>query len=94
MFATGWPSNFSGLADGQVATTMQDSCAGACQIATLNAQNPANFSVLYGGPAPGFVAGVTQFNVHLGTTASQSEFGVNLQIFGPATITQMVWMKP
>jgi uncharacterized protein (TIGR03437 family) len=94
MFATGWPSNFSGLADGQVATTMQDSCAGACQIATLNAQNPANFSVLYGGPAPGYVAGVTQFNVHLGTTASQSEFGVSLQIFGPATITQIVWMKP
>jgi uncharacterized protein (TIGR03437 family) len=94
IFATGWQSNFFGLADGQVAAAMQDSCLGACQIATLNAQNPANFSVLYGGPAPGFIAGVTQFNVHLGTTASQSELGINLEIFGPATITQTVWMNP
>jgi uncharacterized protein (TIGR03437 family) len=94
IFATGWPSNFFGLADGQVATTMQDSCLGACQITTLNAQSPANFTVLYGGAAPGFIAGVTQFNVHLGTTASQSEIGINLQIFGPATITQTVWMNP
>jgi uncharacterized protein (TIGR03437 family) len=94
IFATGWQSSFFGLADGQVATTMLDSCQGACQIATLNAQSPANFSVLYGGAAPGFVAGVTQFNVHLGTTGSQSEIGVNLEIFGPATITQTVWMKP
>jgi hypothetical protein len=73
---------------------MQDTCEGACQIATLNAQNPANFAVLYGGAAPGFVAGVTQFNVHLGTTGSQSEIGVNLEIFGPGTVTQTVWMKP
>jgi uncharacterized protein (TIGR03437 family) len=94
IFATGWQSNFFGLADGQIATTLQDTCEGACQIATLNAQNPTNFAVLYGGAAPGFVAGVTQFNVHLGTTASQSEFGVNLEIFGPATITQTVWLKP
>ena len=94
IFATGWPSNFFGLADGQVATTMQDSCSGACQITTLNAQSPANFTVLYGGAAPGFIAGVTQFNVHLGTTASQSEIGISLEIFGPATITQTVWMKP
>ena len=74
--------------------TPQDVCQGTCQIITLNAQNPANFTVLYGGAAPGFVAGVTQFNVHLGTTGSQSEIGVNLEIFGPATITQTVWMKP
>ena len=95
IFATGWQSNFLGLADGQVATKMQDTCQLACQIATLNAQNPANFTVLYGGAAPGFVAGVTQFNVHLGTTGSQSEIGVNLEIFGlSATITQTVWMKP
>ena len=94
IFATGWQSNFLGLGDGQVATIMQDTCQGACQIATLNAQNPANFTVLYGGAAPGFVAGVTQFNVHLGTTWSQSEIGVNLEIFGPASITQTVWMKP
>jgi len=94
IFATGWQSNFLGLADGEIATTMQDSCQGACQIATLNAQRAANFTVLYGGPAPGFVAGVTQFNVHLGTTASQSEIGINLEIFGPATITQTVWLKP
>jgi uncharacterized protein (TIGR03437 family) len=94
IFATGWQSNFSSLADGQVATAQQNSCLGACQIVTLNAQNPANFSVLYGGPAPGYIAGVTQFNVHLGTTASQSEIGISLEIFGPATITQTVWMKP
>jgi uncharacterized protein (TIGR03437 family) len=94
IFATGWQSTFFGLADGQVATAQQDTCLGACQITTLNAQSPSNFTVLYGGPAPGFVAGVTQFNVHLGTTGSQSEIGINLEIFGPATITQTVWMKP
>ncbi len=93
IFATGWQSNFYPLADGQVATAMQNICQGGCQIVTLNAQNAANFTVLYGGPAPGFVAGVTQFNVHLGTTGSQSEIGVNLEIFGPATITQTVWMS-
>jgi uncharacterized protein (TIGR03437 family) len=92
IYATGWQSNFPGLADGQVATTMQDTCP--CQVTTLNAQNPSNFTVLYGGTAPGFVAGVTQFNVHLGTTGSQSEIGVNLEIFGAATVTQTVWMKP
>jgi uncharacterized protein (TIGR03437 family) len=92
IFVTGWPSNFSGLSDGQVVTTMQDSCP--CQVETLNAQNPSNFTVLYGGTAPGFIAGVTQFNVHLGTSGSQSEIGVNLEIFGAATVTQTVWMKP
>ena len=93
IFATGWPSNFSGLADGQIATAMQDSCM-LCQVLTLNAQSPANFTLLYGGTAPGFVVGVTQFNVRLGTTGSQSEIGVNLEIFGAATVTQTVWMKP
>jgi uncharacterized protein (TIGR03437 family) len=93
-YATGWQSNFSPLADGQVATVAQNSCLSSCQAIPQNAQNPQNFTVQYAGPAPGFVAGVTQFNVHLGTTASRSEFGITMELTGPASLTQTVWFQP
>jgi uncharacterized protein (TIGR03437 family) len=93
-YATGWQWTFAGLTDGQIATTAQDSCALACQVAVPNAQNPSNFTVLYGGPAPGLVAGVTQFNVHLGTTGNHGEFGLTLDIIGPFSLTQTVWYQP
>jgi uncharacterized protein (TIGR03437 family) len=91
-YATGWQSNFAGLADGQVATTAQDTCLGNCQATVLNTQNPQNFTVVYGGAAPGLVAGVTQFNVKLGTVAIDvGEFGLTLSVFGPSSFTQTVW---
>ena len=94
-YATGWQSNFAPLADGQVATTAQDSCGGNCQVTAVNTPSaPANFSVLYGGAAPGLVAGVTQFNVRLGTTGNTFEFGITLNVFGPGSFTQTVWYQP
>lgn len=93
-YATGWPTNFAPLADGQIATAPQDSCELGCFVFPGIAENPANFSVTYGGVAPGIVAGVTQFNVHLGTVSNQSEFGLSLNIIGQSSITQTVWLKP
>lgn len=94
-YATGWPSNFSGLADGQVATTAFDSCTGSCQVsATGNIFTP-NATVTYGGVAPGIVAGVTQFNVHIAKfAASYGTFQFNFLLTGPAAVTQSVWIAP
>jgi uncharacterized protein (TIGR03437 family) len=81
-YATGWQSSFAPLADGQVATAAQDTCLGACTAsASSGSFEPGGFgggiqfvslpaTALYGGAAPGIVAGVTQFNVQLGTTTS------------------------
>jgi uncharacterized protein (TIGR03437 family) len=79
-YATGWQSNFAPFADGEVATAAQDTCLGTC---TANAssgtigipfvggtETSLPVTALYGGSAPGFIAGVTQFNVQLGTTAT------------------------
>jgi uncharacterized protein (TIGR03437 family) len=65
LYATGWQSNFSPLADGQVATSAEDICQGSCQGSTGD-------TVLYGGAAPGIVAGVTQFNVRFSLGAAAS----------------------
>jgi len=94
-YATGWPSNFSGLADGQVATVALDSCLGACQVsATSNVYSPTA-SVTYGGVAPGIVAGVTQFNVRLGAIpALYGTFQFNFLLTGPSSVTQSVWVAP
>ena len=94
-YATGWQSSFAPLADGQVATSPQDSCQGTCQVTALNTPAPpANFKVSYAGAAPGIVAGVTQFNVQLGTTGNTFEFGITLNIFALSSFTQTVWYKP
>jgi uncharacterized protein (TIGR03437 family) len=89
-YATGWQSNFSPLADGQVATTAQDGCVGTCTAY----MDPSNAQVLYAGPAPGIVAGVTQFNVQLGA-AQASGSGVSLEVFGNSVfLIQSVWVSP
>jgi len=79
-YATGWQSNFAPFADGQIATAMQDTCLGTCTAGALTGtigipfvggvQTSLPATALYGGAAPGFVAGVTQFNIQLGTTTS------------------------
>ena len=104
-YATGWQSNFSPLADGQVATVAQDACLGTCRAgASSGGLAPFGPSLLnlaatvqYGGAAPGFVAGVTQFNVLLGTVTAPPSTGTNafsLTLTGPTvnqTVTQTVW---
>jgi uncharacterized protein (TIGR03437 family) len=90
-YATGWQSNFSPLADGQNATAAKDACNGACQASAatpftpppclgfclaLPGQTVISATALYGGAAPGLVAGITQFNVQLGAPPAAS--GTNL----------------
>jgi uncharacterized protein (TIGR03437 family) len=82
-YVTGFQSSFAPLADGQVATVANnDACAleSGCMI---NAQTINFFhlgmlsiptTVLYAGAAPGMVAGVTQFNLQVGTPTETFEF--------------------
>ena len=98
-YATGWQSNFSALANGQVATVARDVCLGTCQASAI--MPPAPFAglslpvtVLYGGAAPGFIAGATQFNVQLGTISGNSlTYAFTLTLSNP-TVTQTVWITP
>jgi uncharacterized protein (TIGR03437 family) len=79
-YGTGWQTNFAPFADGQVATAIQDTCLGTCTASASSGIIGIPFvggtvitlpaTALYGGAAPGFVAGVTQFKVQLGTTAT------------------------
>jgi uncharacterized protein (TIGR03437 family) len=92
-YATGWQSNFSPLADGRVATVAQDYCLGNCVAGGMTIPFPfANqiglpATVLYGGCAPGMIAGVTQFDVQLGTFSSGGSGPVDfvLGINGPSS---------
>jgi uncharacterized protein (TIGR03437 family) len=99
-YATGWQSSFAPLADGQVATGAADVCAGTCKAS--GATPPAPFvsthllaaTVLYGGAAPGTVAGVTQFNVQLGAiSGAPGVQGFNLLLSNP-TVNVVVWATP
>jgi uncharacterized protein (TIGR03437 family) len=95
-YATGWQSNFSPLADGQVATAPLGTYAcsgspGVCLIA--GSGNSVQVNVLYAGTAPGIVAGVTQFNVQIGPIPGAPsvylfEFSLS------AGISQSVWITP
>jgi len=86
-YATGWQPNFAPLTDGQVATAAGDACHGTCQVSTGG-------TVLYGGAAPGIVAGVTQINVNLGAIpTSITPFQLQLSVTGPSTVTQSLWIK-
>ena len=89
-YATGWQSNFSPLADGQIATTPLNICAGIC---TVTAFGTSNDSVQYAGAAPGIVAGVTAINVRIGPSivVGQTELFVSN---GSATILQNLWVEP
>jgi uncharacterized protein (TIGR03437 family) len=92
-YATGWQSNFSPLADGQVATVAQDACRGSCVGGAMTIPLPfANqivfpATVLYGGDAPSMVAGVTQFNVQLGTFSASPGGPIyfSLGVSGPSS---------
>lgn len=94
-YATGWQSNFGQLADGQVATAALDTCLGTCQVSPLgNVYAPAA-KVTYGGTAPGIVAGVSQINVQIAPIPTfHSTFQFNFILFGPASLTQSVWVTP
>ncbi len=109
-YGTGWQSNFAPLADGQVATAMQDTCLGACTAsASSGTFEPGGFgggtqfvslpaTVLYGGAATGFVAGVTQFNVQLGTvtkppTTATAAYSVSVGTVGNF-VSAGVWITP
>jgi uncharacterized protein (TIGR03437 family) len=88
-YATGWQSNFSPLTDGQVATAAQNVCPGSCQAV------PAA-TVVYGGAAPGIVAGVSQLNIQIGPVQpGSSPFQFNFYVAGAsANLTQTVWVAP
>lgn len=97
IYATGWQASFSPLADGQVQTAADDACQGNCTGSALGM--PGIFpigggypgfpvTVLYGGDAPGYVAGITQFNIQLGAvpdTAVTRCYQLSLQ--GPSSST-------
>lgn len=96
-YATGWQSSFAGLADGQVATAAQDTCLQACQVTSLLSLDPSCTAVLYGGAAPGIVAGVTQFNVRLGKVLASGAGQVLLflsQLTTSSAVSQTVWVTP
>ncbi len=112
-YATGWQSNFSPLSDGQVATAALDMCHGTCQASWIGVAMPVNVptaTVLYGGAAPGIVAGVSQINVRIdevplpGTPApppppppatSQSPITqFSFYLSGASALFQTVWITP
>ena len=97
-YGTGWQTAFGPLADGQVATAAQDVCLGGCQaLALLNGGvvlpfvggNPVGYpaTVLYGGAAPGEIAGVSQFNVQLGTSPGMGDGTYVIELHGPTGAT-------
>jgi uncharacterized protein (TIGR03437 family) len=89
-YATGWQSNFAPLVDGQIATTAEDGCQGSCYAYV----DDSDAEVLYAGPAPGIVAGVTQFNVRLGAVQA-SDSARNLIVYGASTsVIEFVWVSP
>jgi len=109
-YATGWQSNFAPLADGQIATAAQDTCLGTCTAsASSGTFEPGGFgggiqfvnlpaTALYGGAAPGIVAGVTQFNVQLGTITtppSTATAAYSVSVGTPGNfVTAGVWITP
>jgi uncharacterized protein (TIGR03437 family) len=75
-WVTGFQSSFAPLANGQVATVANNDACALARGCTMTAQTVAYFhlgsfsiptTVLYAGAAPGMVAGVTQFNLQVGT---------------------------
>lgn len=91
-YATGWQSDFSPLADGQVATAAQAISSGNCCVAI---QGVSSATVLYAGDAPGIVAGVSQFNIQLGAVSVVGQVGFSVNF--PSAIYQVnqsVWVAP
>jgi uncharacterized protein (TIGR03437 family) len=91
-YATGWQSDFSPLADGQVATAAQAIFSGNYCVAI---QGVSSATVLYAGDAPGIVAGVSQFNIQLGAVSVVGQVGFSVNF--PSAIYQVnqsVWVAP
>ena len=88
-YATGWQSSFLGFADGQVTTYAQDACFGC----SATVQNVPNSRVVYGGAAPGIVAGVTQFNIQLGSTVATGGAAASVTNF-TGTLNLTIWVTP
>lgn len=99
-YGTSWQSSFYQLMDGQVATSAQNICEPQlfspptpCQVVPATGVYAPSATVLYGGPAPGIVAGVTQFNVQIGPVAmSNFAFQISFSITDAASIAQTVWV--
>ena len=98
-YVTGFQSSFAPLADGQVATVANnDACAleSGCAITaqTVALIHLGSFSipttVLYAGAAPEIVAGVTQFNLQVGTPVGTpkelNEFFLTLNGYGIGSV--------
>jgi uncharacterized protein (TIGR03437 family) len=86
-YVTGFQSSFAPLADGQVATVANNDACALESGCAITAQTVAFFhlgspsvpaTVLYAGAAPGIVAGVTQFNLQVGTPPPTNEFFLTL----------------
>lgn len=81
-WVTGFQSSFAPLADGQVATVANNDACALAPGCVFTAQTVAYFhlgsftvptTVLYAGAAPGMVAGVTQFNLQVGTPTGTTD---------------------
>jgi len=82
IYSTGWQNSFAPLTDGQVATQANNYCLEGC-FAT------GGVTVLYAGAAPEIIAGVTQFNIKLNSSAPPGITSVPIYLFGASTI---VWV--
>ncbi|MBZ5609159.1 MAG: SBBP repeat-containing protein [Acidobacteriia bacterium] len=96
-YVTGFQPSFAPLADGQVATVANNDACALESGCTITAQTVAFFhlgslsvpaTVLYAGAAPGIVAGVTQFNLQVGTPPAANEFflALNGSYIGAAVV--------
>jgi uncharacterized protein (TIGR03437 family) len=64
-----------------------------CQVIPAPGVYAPSATVLYAGPAPGIVAGVTQFNIQIGPVAmSNFAFQMNFSVTETASIMQTVWV--
>lgn len=105
LYVTGFQSSFAPLADGQLATAADnDACAPQPAGCSITAETIAFFhlgplsipaKVLYAGAAPGIVAGVSQFNIQLGSPTITAEFflalngtGIGSVMVGPPAAAQ------
>lgn len=94
-YVTGFQHDFSPLADGQVATVANNYCLFNCIMDDYDAS--AGAAVLYGGPAPGIVAGVTQINLLVPHFVLLGPTPLNITVYddlGFASFTQTVWSTP
>ncbi|HEY4365466.1 MAG TPA: SBBP repeat-containing protein [Bryobacteraceae bacterium] len=99
-YVTGFQSSFAPLSDGQVATVANNDACALESGCAITAQTVAFFhlgslsvpaAVVYAGAAPGIVAGVTQFNVQVGTPTGTFEFLMALNgLYGIGG----VWVSP